>query len=181
MNLPSEQVVLAQGRFLRLVRSGRWEYADRINSSGAIAVIAVTPEGNLLLVEQFRIPCDRPVIELPAGIAGDEPENAHEELLQAAKRELLEETGYEAEHIFEILTGPTSAGLSSELVTLCLARNLRRMHAGGGHSGEQITVHEVPLASAEIWLLEQIKKGKLVDPKVFAGIFFAENSKATEK
>ncbi len=174
MSAPSEPVVLGQGRFLRLARVGRWEYAERINSSGAIAVIAVTPAGNLLLVEQFRIPCNRPVIELPAGIVGDEPENAHEKILEAAKRELLEETGYEAGELAEILTGPTSAGLSSEQVTLCLARSLRRIHDGGGHAGEQITVHEVPLPAADSWVLEKTKAGKLVDPKVFAGIFFAQ-------
>src|SRR5688500_16928283 len=121
--------VLASGKFLRLVRRGRWEYADRVNSSGAVVIVAVTDDGRLVLTEQHRLPLDRRVIELPAGLAGDEPGQSDEDFSLAARRELLEETGYECREMIELMTGPTSAGLSTEIVTMFLARGLSKVHA----------------------------------------------------
>lgn len=164
--------LLYRGKFLAMVRQGHWEYADRVNANGAVVIAAVTPDDKLLLAEQYRIPCGRNVIELPAGIAGDSPDTAQEHLEQAARRELLEETGYEAETLTQILTGPSSAGLTSELVTLFVAKGLRRVGQGGGVHNESITIHEVPVDKAKDWLLEQAAHGKLVDHKVFAGLFF---------
>jgi ADP-ribose pyrophosphatase len=172
-NEANQLQTLAEGRFLRLVRLGRWEYADRINVSGAAVLVALTPDRRLLLVEQYRIPCGCRVIELPAGIAGDEPGTAGEGLLTAAVRELREETGYEAGKLEEIMTGPSSAGLTSELVTFVYASQLRRIAAGGDVEGEGITLHEIPLQDINIWLTQQISRGLLVDPKVYAGIYFA--------
>src|SRR5512140_2573788 len=63
---------LFTGRFLALVREGRWEYAHRVNATGAAIILAVTDDQRLLLVEQYRIPCHARTIELPAGIIGDE-------------------------------------------------------------------------------------------------------------
>ena len=109
---------------------------------------------------------------MPAGIVGDEPGNSGEEMSDAAKRELLEETGYSAERI-EILTrGPASSGLTSEVVTLCLATGLKRMNAGGGVGHEDITVHELPLSEAHEWLAAKASAGLLVEPKVYAGLYF---------
>jgi ADP-ribose pyrophosphatase len=167
-------IVLAEGKFLRLVKLGHWEYADRINVPGAVVIAAVTPEHKFLLVEQYRIPCGKPVIELPAGIAGDSTETANEALVEAARRELVEETGYAAGRMEQILTGPTSAGLTSELVTVFVAKDLRRVGKGGGEGSEEITVHEIPLEQAEDWLLAQAQSGKLVDHKVFVGLYFVQ-------
>jgi len=169
---------LYTGKFLTLLREAPWEYAHRINSNGAVVIAALTPEDQFLLVEQYRIPCHKEVIELPAGIAGDSSEHAHESLEQAARRELREETGYEAGHMELVLTGPTSAGLTSELVTLFLASNLRRVEKGGGVQSEQITVHEIPLDTAEQWLMQRIHAGELVDHKVFTGLCFLRQRKA---
>lgn len=162
--------VLAAGRFLQLVRRGRWEYAQRRGCHGAVVIVAVTTERELVLTEQFRIPLDRAVIELPAGLVGDE--DAGDDALSAARRELLEETGYEAESVEQLTFGPTSAGLSDEVVTLVRARGLRRVAAGGGVDEEQIVVHTVPLDDVPGWVEQQIARGVLVDPKVFAGLFF---------
>ena len=172
MSAARELFTLAQGRFLRLVRAGHWEYADRINATGAAVVVAVTEDSKLLLVEQYRIPCGKQVIELPAGIVGDEPDRATEALAEAARRELLEETGYEAGAMELIMTGPSSAGLTSELVSIFIAKQLRRVGKGGGEGNEKITVHEVPLDQIDQWLNEQMGQDRLVDPKVFAGLYF---------
>ena len=134
----------------------------------------MTPEGNLLLVEQYRIPCHARVIELPAGIVGDEPQAGAETDSEAARRELLEETGYLAEQIVPLTTGPASGGLASEVVTLFLATGLRRTGPGGGVAHEEITVHEVPLGEAQDWLAAKARSGTLIDPKVYAGLHFIE-------
>jgi ADP-ribose pyrophosphatase len=169
---PDPDLVLAAGKYLRLVKRGRWEFADRHNTTGAVVIVAVTPTRCLLLVEQFRVPLNAPTIELPAGLVGDEPGTAGEALEIAARRELLEETGYAATRFTYLTHGPTSAGLSTEVVTLLQAHDLRREHAGGGVGHEAITVHEVPLGDAHAWLTARIAAGTHVDPKVFAGLYF---------
>ncbi len=168
-------VCLAAGHYLRLVRRGRWEFADRQRTTGAVVIVAITAEQRLILVEQFRPPLNAPTIELPAGLVGDEPGTAGEACEAAARRELLEETGYVAESFTYLTHGPTSAGLSNEVVTVLRAHGLRRESAGGGVGHEAIEVHEIPLASAPAWLNAQIARGAFVDPKVFAALYFAEH------
>jgi ADP-ribose pyrophosphatase len=163
---------LFTGRFLALVREGHWEYAERVNATGAAIIVAVTENSRLLLVEQYRIPCHARTIELPAGIIGDEPSARDESHAETARRELLEETGYAAERMESLVTGPASSGLASELVTLFRATGLRRETSGGGVGHESIIVHEVPLAGVHAWLTEKARAGLLIDPKVYAGLYF---------
>ncbi len=169
-----EPQTLFKGKFLSLIREGRWEYAHRVNATGAAIILAVTEDGKLLLVEQYRIPCHARTVELPAGIIGDEPEAGDESQAEAARRELLEETGYTAERMEPLSTGPASGGLTSELVTLFRASGLRRLGKGGGVAHEDIIVHEVPLREARNWLAEKARAGVLVDPKIYAGLYFVQ-------
>lgn len=164
---------LAQGRFLRLVRRGTWEYAERINARGAAAIVAVTDEGRLVLVEQPRPALGRPVIELPAGLVGDEEGMEEEAMEVAAGRELVEETGFEAARVELVAEGPTSPGLTSECIALFVATGLKRVGSGGGTESEDITVYEVPLAEVEAFLREQSDRGRAIDLKVYAGLHFA--------
>lgn len=157
---------------MRLVARGHWEFAERIGCRGAIVIVALTPENRLLLVEQYRVPLRRRVIELPAGLVGDEAD-ADETIADAAQRELREETGYEASCIDELLIGPTSAGFSTEVVHFVRASGLRRVSAGGGVDREEIEVHEVHCGAAPRWLDDRRAAGVLIDPKVFAGLYFA--------
>jgi ADP-ribose pyrophosphatase len=163
---------LHTGEFLALIREGHWEYAHRVKATGSAIIVAVTDDKKLLLVEQYRIPLHARTLELPAGIIGDEPDTHDEEHLEAARRELLEETGYAADRIEPIMTGAASGGLASELITLFRASGLRRVHAGGGVAGEDITVHEMPLSGADLWLAAKAEAGLLVDPKIYAGLYF---------
>ena len=105
--------------------------------------------------------------------------NADQDLLltEAARRELLEETGYAADHIEAVTTGAACSGITSERVTLFHATQLRRVGTGGGVAHEDITVHEVPLAEVVPWLEAKAKIGVLVDPKVYAGLFFITQNK----
>ena len=169
--------VLATGKYLSLIREGHWEYAARTQATGAAVIVAVTEEKKLLLVEQYRIPCHASVVEFPAGIIGDLPDAGNESHAEAAKRELLEETGYQAGEIEQLTAGPVSSGLTSEITTFFHARKLRRTGAGGGVAHEKITVHEVPLPQVEEWLHARERSGVMVDPKVYAGLYFLNQSR----
>lgn len=163
---------IAEGRFLHLVRRGTWEFAKRPAGCGVVGVVALTPADRVVLVEQYRPPVDARVIELPAGLVGDE--EAAESALAAAQRELLEETGYAAEAWERLTCGLSSPGLTDEAVVFFLARGARRIAAVGGVGGEAITVHEVDRSRLGEWLAEQVKAGRQYDLKLLAGIWAAE-------
>ena len=171
------RTTLYTGKFLALVKDGHWEFADRVNATGAAIIIAVTTEQKVLLVEQYRTPVHARTIELPAGIIGDEPGSTNESIAEAARRELLEETGYTAEQIEAVTTGPSCSGITSERLTLFRALGLRRVGKGGGVANENIEVHEIPLLEIVDWLATKAKTGVLIDPKVYAGLFFISQTK----
>ena len=171
MNGPN-QTTLYSGKFLSLIQEGHWEYVDRVKGSGAALILAVTADQKILLVEQFRIPVRARTIELPAGIIGDEPGSGNESQAVAARRELLEETGYAADNFVPLTTGPSCSGLTSERVTLFRGSGLHRVGIGGGLANENITVHEVPMVEVLGWLDAKAGTGVLIDPKIYAGLFF---------
>ena len=160
---------LYAGRFVNLVREGRWEYCERVNQTAAAMIFALTEEGRVLLVEEYRPPIRKQSICFPAGLVGDEGAESAE---AAARRELLEETGYEAAHIRFLFEGPSSPGITSETIAFYLATGLRRVAPGGGVAGENIIVHEIPLADIEPWLVSQLAAGKAIDPRIYTGLYF---------
>lgn len=163
---------LYQGKFLNMVREGRWEYCERVKQTSAVMVFACTPEGKVLLVEEFRPPIGKQSLCFPAGLSGDEgPESD----AVAARRELLEETGYEAAGMRYLFTGPSSPGLTSETLSFYLATDLKKVAAGGGVDNENIIVHEAPLATIDAWLAEQTAAGKSIDPRIYTGLYFLKN------
>ncbi|HEX6739175.1 MAG TPA: NUDIX hydrolase [Vicinamibacteria bacterium] len=169
----TERAVLAEGKYLRLVVEDGWEFVERKSTTGIVVIVAVTEAQELLLVEQLRPPVRCRVIELPAGLAGDVAGQEGEELAAAAQRELGEETGYEAEAFEALGGGPPSSGTTSEVVTFFRATGLRRTGRGGGDAHEDIEVHAVPVAGLRDWLRAREGDGRLVDPKVFAGLALA--------
>ena len=173
MNPEVRTQVLAEGRFARLVRRNGWEWAERTNNTGVVAIVAITQEAQIVLAEQYRPPLDVRVLELPMGLSGDLDGAEGEHLHEAARRELLEETGYEASRLELLGEGPTSAGLTNEVLTFFLAHGCRRVARGGGDEMEDIEVHVVPLGQAHAWLERKRAAGVLVDPKIYAAMYFA--------
>ena len=164
---------LYKGRFLSLVLQNGWEFASRVGSTGVVAIIACTDDDEVLLVEQFRPPVGKTVIEIPAGLAGDIAGSESEAFAEAAQRELLEETGYAAATMRELQTGPSSAGLTDELITFFEATDLTKESDGGGDESESIIVHKIPRTDLRDWLAQQAASGKLIDPKIAASLWMA--------
>lgn len=165
--------VLYAGKFLDLVKKGRWEYCRRKNDTQAVMIFACTTDNKVLLVEEYRPPIGQNSLCFPAGLSGDEGPESHE---RAARRELLEETGYEAETMTYLFTGPSSPGLTSETLHFYLATGLRKVSAGGGVDNENITVHEVPMAEMELWLKAKAAAGVAVDPRIYGGLYFLQRA-----
>jgi ADP-ribose pyrophosphatase len=135
-----------------------------------VGIVAVTDDGKVILVEQRRPPVNRNVIELPAGLAGDIAGAEQESLLEAAQRELLEETGYTASRWSELTSGYSSPGLTDESIVLFLAEGLTKTAVGGGDETEAITIHEIPMNHVLPWLKEH---GHSADLKLLAGLYLA--------
>lgn len=163
------------GRYLSLLERDGWEYAHRSNASGVVVIVAVTDAAELLLVEQFRKPVDTRVIELPAGLVGDQSD-PDETMLNAARRELREETGYAAARMEILMACPSSAGLTDEVIHFVLATELERVGPGGGDASEDIEVLPVPLVEVDRWLADQQEAGKPMDPKIYAALYWLHKS-----
>jgi ADP-ribose pyrophosphatase len=167
---------LARGKFLELVSVGgpdhAWEFVNRVRGTTPVGIVAVTPDNRIVLISQHRPPVGAAVIEIPAGLVGDHEGDESEAWETAAKRELLEETGWQAQTVERLTLGPPSAGLSSELIMLVRARTLTKVGAPQGDGSEDITLHEIPLADVDAWLAEKAAAGALIDPKVYAALYF---------
>lgn len=174
-NKTAEPVLVYKGKFLRMFERGKWEYAERAHAGGLAAIIlAVTPEDNVLFVEQFRVPLQAPTIEMPAGLVGDI--HAGESIEVSAIRELEEETGWTAEHAQVLMIGPTSSGMSSEKIAFVRATGLTRVGSGGGDGDEDIVVHEIPRVAAAAWLVKKMAEGFELDAKLWAGLWMIDHN-----
>jgi ADP-ribose pyrophosphatase len=168
--------VLHRGRWLTLKQRGSWEFVERNNPGGAVIIVALTPDDCVLFVEQFRVPVLQNTIEMPAGLVGDLDGNDGEDALLAAHRELEEETGYACERMEFLHAGPSSAGMSTEMMVFVRAHGLRKVGNGGGDETEDIVVHEVPRDQAGAWLLRKAREGYSIDPKLFTGLWFLDHA-----
>ena len=172
MSAQPTDCTIANTPYLRLIDRGGWSFVQRTTGVGVVAIIAVTKENKLLLVEQHRPPLNQSVLELPAGLVGDLADQPQENLEQAAKRELVEEVGYQATTWSEWVTVASSAGLTDECVTLFFAKDLEKVGPGGGDANEKIIVHEIPLSQIDDYLEERVETGTLLDGRVYAAIYF---------
>mgnify|MGYP002625797369 CR=1 FL=1 len=160
-----------EGQHLSMAQRGHWEFATRNTKRPAVGIVAITDSQDVVLVEQYRLPVGRMVVELPAGLAGDIPGSENEALVEAAKRELLEETGYTANEWTELGSGYSSPGLTDESIVLFLARGLEKTGPGGGDESEEIAIQEVRVGEVSRWLAEHSHSADL---KLLAGLFLAQ-------
>jgi ADP-ribose pyrophosphatase len=147
---------------------------DIVHHSGSVVILAVQENRSgpkILLERQYRHAAQQFLWELPAGRI-DEGENE----LKAAKRELLEETGYTAQRWKRILKFYVSPGFVAETMSIYLATNLRSGTAQP-EADEVIEVRFVPLAEA----LRMVLAGKIKDAKTVSGVFWLNNQRAKRK
>lgn len=171
---PASDVVLCRGSHLTLRRRGGWEYVERRDEAPGVLVVATTAADVLILIEEFRPPVRARVVSLPAGLVGDEGEEESPEI--AARRELLEETGYACSELEYLGGGPSTPGLASEMVSFYRARGVRKV--GNPRVEEEIVVHEVPLGQALAWTRKRAEQGVLIHPMLWAGLLLASEPPA---
>ena len=155
------------GRYLTVVKDGRWEYVNRVGAMSAAVILAIddAPDGrHVILIDQYRVPLGRRCIELPAGLVGDE--QAGEDPALAAARELEEETGYRAARWDNAGEFYSSPGMVGESFTLMIATGLERVGPGGGIEGEDIAVHRVALAKVPAFVARRRSEGMAIDVKL---------------
>ena len=160
----SDPETMWEGRFIKAVKQGKWEYASRNRGIEAAVILAITPADEVILVEQYRVPIGRACLELPAGLIGDE--TAGEPIADAANRELEEETGYRAGRIESLGAFHSSPGMVSEGFTLVRAHDLTKVGDGGGDGDENITVHLVPRADVAAFVAAKRHEGLAIDVKL---------------
>lgn len=152
-----------EGKFVRALRRGKWEYASRARDIGAVVILAEF-EGNLILIDQPRVALDCRCIELPAGLVGDNDPNASIE--GTAIKELEEETGFTAASVERLGEFYSSPGMLSEGFTLVKAHGVRKVGAGGGDENEDINVHLVPRTQVANFLEQKRAEGFGMDAKL---------------
>lgn len=153
------------GKFIVAKKQGRWEFVGRSRGIHAAVILAIDG-GQVLLVEQPRVPLGARCLELPAGLVGDE--TAGEPIEAAAARELEEETGYRAGRIEIVGRFASSPGMVSETFTLVRAHDLTKVGVGGGVEGEEIIVHRVPLGEVPDFIAAKRAEGLFMDVKLLA-------------
>ncbi|MFO1240764.1 MAG: NUDIX hydrolase [Sphingomonadaceae bacterium] len=163
MSESEDEQIVWQGRFITAKTRGKWEYVSRARGIKAAVILAIDA-GDVLLVEQFRVPLGVNCLELPAGLVGDETEN--EPVEHAAARELEEETGYRPRHIERIGEFHSSPGMVSESFYFVRAVGLEKIGEGGGTDGENITVHRVPLSEIAGFIAAKRASGCAMDAKL---------------
>ena len=158
------RVVEWEGKWIRVVRDGRWEFVERCGGVQAVVVLA-EHDGKVVLVEQTRVPLgSRKCLELPAGLVGDEDPAATVE--DTAIKELEEETGFTAERVERLGEFFSSPGMVAEGFTLVRAHGLSRVGNGGGTEHEEIEVHLVPRAEVSDFVERKRSEGCAIDVKL---------------
>ena len=143
------------------VETRDWESVERVNCSGIVGIVPVTDSGEIILIRQFRPPVNGYVIELPAGLC-----DMGEALEDAAKRELIEETGYSACSMRFLVKGPMSSGSSSEMLNVFVATDLTYVGIGTRDETENIEVLKIHAENCASALLQMQADGSIIDLKI---------------
>ncbi|MCM2980922.1 NUDIX domain-containing protein [Niallia circulans] len=146
--------------------NGKTSTRELVKHPGAVAVIAITDDNKLVMVEQYRKPLEKVIVEIPAGKLekGEEP-------ALCARRELEEETGYECESLELVSSFYTSPGFADEIIHVYVAKGLKQKeNAAGLDEDEFVNVLEITLEEA----LEFIKEKRIFDAKTIFGVQYLQ-------
>lgn len=168
--VPVSEDVAWTGRIFNVDRlnvklpDGRVAIRDVVRHPGAVAIVALTEDGRICLVRQYRTALGRVTVEIPAGKLdpGEDP-------LECANRELLEETGMEAEKIAFLTTIATSDGFCDELIHIYMATGLSFTQSSPD-ADEFINVDLVPLSE----LVDAVLDGRIEDAKTVVGALICD-------
>ncbi len=155
--------VMWEGKYVRAIKHGTWEYVSRVNEIRAVVILAEF-EGKTILIEQWRAPIGGRCLELPAGLVGDTDRNATIE--ETAVKELEEETGFTAERVERLGDFHSSPGMVSESYCLVRAHGVRPCGEGGGTSDEDIEVHLVAREEISAFVAGKRAQGLAIDGKL---------------
>lgn len=181
-----ESEILRRGRYLTF-RIDTIERADGtrakreiVGHPGAVAILAIDSDGQVLLVRQFRTPAGRTLLEVPAGTLDVDPRTGSvEDHATAARRELEEETGYRAgtwRHLTSFWTAP---GFATELMHLYLATDLEPADAGrlGPDEDERLELERLPFDEA----VAAAERGEIADAKSLVALLWLDRRTLREE
>ena len=164
--------LMYEGDYLKLHRAtvqlpnGATSYREYLKHPGAVMIIPLFENGDVLLERQYRYPMRKVFIEFPAG-----KKDAGEAPLETAKRELLEETGYRAEHYTHVTDIHNALAYCDEVIHFYLAEGLIQAGEQQLDDNEFVQVLRVPLSQLMTW----IKNGWVSDVKTQLGAFWLQD------
>jgi ADP-ribose pyrophosphatase len=150
--------------------NGKTAKREIIKHPGAVAIIAITDENKIVMVEQFRKPLDKIIVEIPAGKLekGEEP-------AVCARRELEEETGYDCSQLDLLVSFYTSPGFADEIVHVYIAKGLvKKENAAALDEDEFVNLEELTLDEA----LQYVKCQKIYDAKTIFAVQYLQLQEA---
>jgi ADP-ribose pyrophosphatase len=150
--------------------NGKQSKREIIKHPGAVAILAITDDKKVVMVEQFRKALERTIVEIPAGKLekGEEP-------ALCARRELEEETGYECESLELLTSFYTSPGFADEIVHVYLATGLtKKENSAALDEDEFVNLEELTLEEAQQYVQEQ----KIFDAKTIFAVQYLQLQEA---
>ncbi|MEH7354063.1 NUDIX hydrolase [Neobacillus drentensis] len=150
--------------------NGKQAKREIIKHPGAVAILAITNDNKVVMVEQYRKALERTIVEIPAGKLekGEEP-------AVCARRELEEETGYECEHLELLTSFYTSPGFADEIIHVFLAKGLtKKENAAALDEDEFVNLEELTLEEVEQYVKEQ----KIYDAKTIFAVQYLQLQEA---
>ncbi|MCJ7839396.1 NUDIX hydrolase [Lederbergia sp. NSJ-179] len=152
--------------------NGKLAKREIVKHPGAVGIVPITKDGKILMVEQYRKPLERSLLEIPAGKLepGEEPKTT-------AERELEEETGYRAKQMNELTSFYTAPGFSDEIIHLFIATDLEKVeHPLPGDEDEFVDLYEIELETAIRFMEEK----RIYDAKSVYAVLYLQLKKVLE-